>query len=223
MLDSLNSCDEFYTERTINTDILSKEINPDYLNAMKKPVIKGVNNNQFEIKKIVYIKKIKKIMYIATAYKSERLRFVPVESDTTYIDHQLRLLSFLKRNNLEIFYKPHPEGSLKFDKELSEFMNIKLLNGLFEKIKIDVDAYVIDWCCTSLLVPLLRKNKPIYFLNFSYPKLRNNAEKLLRKRMYFVESKLDSKNRIITNWDNFSDLLKIQQHEFSDEFENNFF
>ena len=69
----------------------------------------------------------------------------------------------------------------------------------------------------------LRKNKLIYFLNFSYPKLRNNSEKLLRKRMYFVESKLDLKNRIITNWDNFSDLLNIQQHEFSDEFLNTFF
>ena len=219
----LNTCDEFYTERNINIDVLNDEINPGYLSSMKKPVIKGVNKEKIEINKIKYKKKIKKVMYIATAYKSERLRFVPVESDATYIDHQLRLLSFLKKKNLEIFYKPHPEGSLKFDKELSDFMNITLLEGLFEKLKIDVDAYVIDWCCTSLLATLLRKNKPIYFLNFSYPKLRNNSEKLLRKRMYFVESKLDLKNRIITNWDNFSDLLNIQQHEFSDEFLNTFF
>ena len=29
-------------------------------------------------------------------------------------------------------------------------MNIKTLNGIFENIKIDVDAYVIDYFCTSL-------------------------------------------------------------------------
>ena len=72
-------------------------------------------------------------------------------------------------------------------------MNIKTLNGIFENIKIDVDAYVIDYFCTSLLVPMLRKNKPIYFINFSLPKLRLNAEKLLKKRTYFIDSKLNLK------------------------------
>ena len=36
-------------------------------------------------------------MYISTAYKSDRLRFVPIDSDTTYIDFQLRLFSFEKK------------------------------------------------------------------------------------------------------------------------------
>ena len=75
-------------------------------------------------------------------------------------------------------------------------MNIKTLNGIFENIKIDVDAYVIDYFCTSLLVPMLRKNKPIYFINFSLPKLNmvKCRKKMLKKRTYFIDSKLNLKN-----------------------------
>ena len=150
---------------------------------MNKPQIKSVRKKEMiNLKNVLSYKKIKRIMYIATAYKSDsRLRFVPIDSDATYIDFQLRLFAFLKKQKLEVIFKPHPEGSLKFHEELAKFMNIKTLIGIFENIKIDVDAYVIDYCCTSLLVPLLKKNKPIYFVYFSLPKLRLSAEKLLKK------------------------------------------
>ena len=221
----LNTCDKFYTEKTINSDVLSKDININYLNSMRRPNIGVVNKNNSKVKVNSYSlkKKIKKIMYIATAYHSERLRFVPIESDTTYIDFQLRLFSFLKKKNMELFYKPHPEGSLKFHKELSEFTSVKLLDGFFEEIKVEVDAYVLDQCCTSLLVPLLNIRKPIFFFNFCYPRLRSNAVKLLKKRMYFIESDLDSNNRVSVNWEKFSDLLNVEHHQFSDEFLKTFY
>ena len=219
----LNTCDEFCTEKKENLDDLRSEINENYLYGMNKPKIKSVRKSNSQFKTFFYTKKINRIMYIATAYKSDKLRFVPIDSDTTYIDFQLRLFSFLKKNAIEVVFKPHPEGALKFHEEIGNFMNIKTLNGIFENIKIDVDAYVIDYFCTSLLVPMLRKNKPIYFINFSLPKLRLNVEKMLRKRSYFIDSKLNSKNRIMVDWDNFSKKLKIKEHQFSDEFEKTFY
>lgn len=219
----LNTCDEFCTEKKENLDDLRSEINENYLYGMNKPKIKSVRKSNSQFKTYFYTKKISRIMYIATAYKSDKLRFVPIDSDATYIDFQLRLLSFLKKNEIEVVFKPHPEGSLKFHEEIGKFMNIQTLNGVFENIKTDVDAYVIDYFCTSLLVPMLRKNKPIYFINFSLPKLRLNVEKMLRKRSYFIDSKLNSKNRIMVDWDNFSKKLKIKEHQFSDEFEKTFY
>ena len=59
----LNTCDEFYTERNINIDVLNDEINPGYFNSMKKPVIKGVNNEKIEINKIKYIKNKKSYVH----------------------------------------------------------------------------------------------------------------------------------------------------------------
>ncbi len=219
----LNTCDEFFTEKEENLDDLRSEINENYLYGMNKPQIKSVRKRNDQFKTYFHTKKIKSIMYIATAYKSDRLRFVPIDSDATYIDFQLRLFAFLKKQKLEVIFKPHPEGSLKFHEELAKFMNIKTLIGIFENIKIDVDAYVIDYCCTSLLVPLLKKNKPIYFVNFSLPKLRLSAEKLLKKRAYFIDSNLNLSNRIMVDWDNFSKKLKIKEHQFSDEFEKTFY
>ena len=56
-----------------------------------------------------------------------------------------------------MIFKPHPEGSLRFHDEIGKFMNIQTLNGIFEDIKIDVDAYIIDYFCTSLLFQCLEK------------------------------------------------------------------
>ena len=59
----LNTCDEFYTERNINIDVLNDEINPGYLSSMKKPVIKGVNKEKIEINKIKYKKNKKSYVH----------------------------------------------------------------------------------------------------------------------------------------------------------------
>ena len=104
----------FVLNKKFYLDDLQSEINENYLYGMNKPKIKSVKKSNNQFKTYFYKKKIKRIMYISTAYKSDRLRFVPIDSDTTYIDFQLRLFSFLKKNEIGgLVFKPHLRNCLE--------------------------------------------------------------------------------------------------------------
>ena len=66
-------------------------------------------------------------MYVGTVFHGEGARLRPIFHDMTYFDWQIKLLSHLKKLNMEVIYKPHPEGASKVPDDLQGHLALNLL------------------------------------------------------------------------------------------------
>ncbi len=180
--------DHFVTFNEINERNRSDQFNSDLIFGQPSPLIQCLDsvlgNKSLDLapKIIKTSKKIKKIMYVGTAYHGEGARLRPIFHDMTYFDWQVKLLAHLRKTNIDVIYKPHPEGATRVPSGFAESFGFRSITKRFEEIDENIDAYVIDFLFSSTTPAVLKTDKPVFFINLGFPELIPDALDLIKKR-----------------------------------------
>jgi hypothetical protein len=167
--------------------------------------------------------RIKRIMYVGTAFHGEGARFRPILSDIVYLDWQARLLGFLQKKGCDILYKPHPEGRTRPDNIFTERFNAKLITGRFEDIDEPIDGYIIDFISSTTTATILRSDLPVIYCDPGYPALFPEAMNLLSERCSIINMTSNINNRMEIDWAELSSVLDKSIHKFNHSFTNHYF
>lgn len=218
-------CDEYYAPNRKSAEIKKRELNPAYFFSGKPPLITCPDDDLGMIylagvspRKIRSEMKIKKLMYVPTAYKGDRGSLRPFLSDLVYLDWQARLFGFLETLNLEVVHQPHPEGQTRPPEDFAESFGFMTHRGRFEKCEEVVDAYVLDFIASSTTAPILKSNKPVIFVDLGFPALFPEARTLLERRCWYIPAWTDSQNRVHTDWEKLKQALQSDIHVFDTAF-----
>ena len=225
-------CDEFFTYNRINADIKKDKISPDLLingtgaifSWPKEPAA-GLSVSEIDKRatEIVCNRPIKKIMFVPTAFHGERARLRPIPSDLAAFDFQVRLLSFFQDQGIQVIYKPHPEGASHVPAGFSEYFGYKTILDRFEKVHEEVDAYLVDFICSSSTFKVLQSKVPVIFIDMENPALYPEAKELLQERCYILESFTRANNRININWERLQEIIRKDTHKFNTRFMDCFY
>ena len=221
--------DHFVTFNNINEIKRNEQFRKDLIFGKEPPLIQSLDNvlgskNTEKSSKLIKIqKKIKKIMYVGTAFHGEGARLRPIFHDMTYFDWQIKLLSHLKKLNMEVIYKPHPEGASKVPDDFARSFGFKSTAKRFEKIDYEIDAYVIDFFFSSTTPAILKKNKPVFFINLGFPELMPEALKLIKESCYYIEANYSDDSRLSIDFNKFNEFLNKEEHIFKTSFPDIYF
>jgi hypothetical protein len=221
--------DKFVTFNNINEINRSKQFRKKLIFGQKPPSIvslesalgiRSIKPNSMNVK---VSKKIKKIMYVGTAFHGEGARLRPIFHDMTYFDWQIKLFSHLKKLNMDVIYKPHPEGATRVPYGFAETFGFVSTTKKFEDINIDVDAYIIDFIFSTTTPLVLKTKKPVFFVNLGFPELLPDALKLIKKRCYYFEAEYSAESRLNIDFDEFTQLINNEEHKFNTSFPDIYF
>ena len=162
-------------------------------------------------------------MYVGTAFHGEGTRLRPIFHDLSYLDWQAQLLSHLRNLNVDLLYKPHPEGYSVGPVDFAESFGFRTITKPFEKINEEVDAYVIDFIFSSTTPAILKTDKPVFFINLGFPELLPEALELIKKRCYYLEAEYSSSSRLSIDFEKFDKFMMNSEHEFNTSFSDLYF
>ena len=221
--------DHFVTFNEVSEKNRNNYYNNDLMMGQPDPLIQcldsALGNKHLEVnsKTVRTSKKIQKIMYVGTAFVGEGARLFPIFHDIPYFDWQIRLLSHLKKLNVDVIYKPHPEGSTTVPSDFAESFNFRTNTKKFEEIDENVDAYIIDFIFSSTTPFILNTDKPVFFINFGFPELIPEALDLVKKRCYYIEGKHFANSRLSIDFNEFDQFIKNDIHIFDTNFSDMYF
>ena len=219
----------FVTFNEINERVKNNQFKQELIFGLTPPLIKSLDSvlgNTPKIKipnEIKIQKKIKKIMYVSTAFHGEGARLRPIFHDLTYFDWQVKLFSHLKDLNLDVIYKPHPEGATTVPTGFAESFGFKSTTKKFEKIDEDFDAYIIDFFFSSTTPSVLKKDKPVFFINLGFPEITSEALKLIKESCYYLKANYSSDSRLSIDFNEFDRLINKDEHAFKTSFSEVYF
>ena len=188
--------DQFITFNKINEINRNNQFNKKLIFGQNIPKIQSLDSlleietKTFKKRVIQKSNRIKKIMYVGTAYHGETTRLRPIFHDVTYFDWQIKLLSYLKNHGVNGFYKPHPEGATRPRSDFAESFGFKTLNQRLEEISENFDAYIIDFIFSSTTPLILKSDKPVFFINLGFPELLVKPKDLIKNVV--ITSKLST-------------------------------
>ncbi|MDB4856686.1 hypothetical protein OAH65_02360 [Gammaproteobacteria bacterium] len=221
--------DHFVTFNQINEIKRNEQFKKELIFGKKAPLIQsldsvlGIKSHKKSPKVIRIKKKIRKIMYVGTAYHGEGARLRPIFHDLTYFDWQIKLLSHLKDLGLEVIYKPHPEGATSVPDGFAESFGFKSTTEKFEDIDDNIDAYIIDFFFSSTTPAVLKKEKPVFFINLGFPELMPDALDLIKKSCYYIKAHYSDDSRLSIDFNQFNQLINNQEHVFDTSFSDIYF
>lgn len=221
--------DHFVTFNDVNEEVRRSALKKELIFNKKLPIIESLDSVLGNPKRdnvtqsFVINGKIKKVMYLGTAFHGEGTRLRPIFHDMTYFDWQVKLLSRLKKNKVDLIYKPHPEGSSSVPHDFAESFGFQSTTKKFEEIDENVDAYIIDFIFSSTTPKVFKAKKPVFFINLGFPELLPDAIKLIKKSCYYLEAKYSSDSRLSINFKEFDRLINNKEHTFDTSFPDVYF
>lgn len=221
--------DQFITYNYINEINKNNQFRKELIFGQKSPSIKsldsvlGIKPLEIHPKNVKISKKIKKIMYVGTAFHGEGARLRPIFHDMTYFDWQIKLLSHLKKINIDVIYKPHPEGATSVPDGFAESFGFQSITKKFEEVDENFDAYVIDFLFSSTTPLVLKSNKPVFFINLGFPELIPDAIDLIKKRCYYLKVNYSPESRLSIDFDEFDQMISNEEHIFDTSFPDIYF
>jgi hypothetical protein len=221
--------DHFVTFNQINEIKRNEQFKKELIFGKKAPLIQsldsvlGIKSHKKSPKVIRIKKKIRKIMYVGTAYHGEGARLRPIFHDLTYFDWQIKLLSHLNDLNLEVIYKPHPEGSTSVPDGFAESFGFKSTTEKFEDIDDNIDAYIIDFFFSTTTPAVLQKEKPVFFINLGFPELMPEALELIKKSGYYIKANYSDDSRLNIDFNKFDQFISNEEHIFDTSFNDIYF
>ena len=221
--------DHFVTFNSINEKVKNAQFKKELIFGKKPPIIQSLDSVLGNTQKnnvaqnIVVKKKIKKVMYVGTAFHGEGARLRPIFHDMTYFDWQVKLLSHLKKTKVDVIYKPHPEGATKVPNGFVESLGFQSTTKKFEEINEDIDAYIIDFFFSSTTPTILKKNKPVFFINLGFPEIMPEALKLIKENCYYVKANYSSDSRLSIDFNKFDRFINKEEHIFKTSFSDVYF
>ena len=216
-------CDVFFTYNRNSVEVKRREWREDLVIFSDSPEINCFNSKPTKPRSLIKVGPIRRLMYVPTAFHGEGARFRPILSDVQYFDWQIRLLAFLQNLNLEVIYKPHPEGRSKVPVGFAESFGFKTVDVPFEQVTIPVDAYLIDFCCSSTTGVILRSEKPVIYFDPGYPELLPEARTALDRRCEVVPIAEDDDCRLQADWDVATEAIIRTRYGFDTTFADRYF
>jgi len=221
--------DHFVTFNRVNEIIKNSQFRRELIFGQPDPLIQcldsalGIKSLDTAHKTIKTSKKIKKIIYVGTAFHGEGARLRPIFHDMTYFDWQIKLLSHLEKINMDVIYKPHPEGATRVPNGFAESFGFRTLSKPLEEINEDVDAYIIDFIFSSTTPAILKTEKPVFFINLGFPELLPEAIDLIKKRCYYIEGKHSANSRLSIDFNELDQFIENDIHIFDTSFPDIYF
>ena len=182
--------DHFVTFNRVNETTKNSQFRRELIVGQKSPLIQsldsalGIKSSHTALKVVKTSIRIKKIMYVGTAFHGEGVRLRPILHDMTYFDWLIKLLSHLKKLNMDVIYKPHPEGATRVPNGFVESFGFQSNTKRFEEINDNIDAYIVDFLFSTTTPIVLKSDKPVFFINLGFPELNSEALDLIKKRCY---------------------------------------
>ena len=220
--------DQFVTFNRVNEENRNSQFRQELIFGQNVPKILSIdrllgNVESEEPPTALRAGRIKKVMYVGTAFHGEGARLRPIFHDMTYFDWQIKLLAHLKSLNLDVIYKPHPEGATIVPGGFAESFGFTTSTKNFETVRETVDAYIIDFLFSSTTPAVLKKGKPVFFINLGYPALIPEALALVKKSLYYFEAKYSDDSRLSIDFDEFDSCLSRAEHVYDLSFADIYF
>lgn len=221
--------DHFVTFNRVNEMTKNSQFRRELIFGQKPPLIQsldgalGIKSSHIASKVVKTSQKIKKIMYVGTAFHGEGARLRPIFHDMTYFDWQIKLLSHLKKLNMDVIYKPHPEGATKVPSGFAESFGFQSTTKRFEEINDNIDAYIVDFLFSSTTPIVLKTNKPVFFINLGFPELSPEALDLVIKRCYYLKAHYSTDSRLSIDFNIFDRFINNEEHVFDTSFPDVYF
>lgn len=221
--------DVFVTFNSKNQDVKNAQFQPNLIFGQQPPLIQSLDNalgvapSAPTPRVVTSHQKIKKVMYIGTAFHGEGTRLRPIFHDMTYFDWQIKLFSHLSNLDLSVIYKPHPEGATRVPAGFARSFGFKSIEKKFEDIDDDIDAYIIDFVFSSTTPSVLRSEKPVFFVDLGFPEISDDALELIKKRCYYYRSTYSDDSRLEIEFDFLRGDLSRESHIFHTDFPDIYF
>lgn len=151
----------------------------------------------------------RKIIYVPTVYSGDSVHLIPFYSDIQMVDWQVRLLSYLRNQGLEVSIKPHPESLYSIPSELAELVDGRILSGRFEDLNLDGATLIFDYPQTSAFVRAVRSDNPIIVIDFDRLGIRNEARLAIESRCALVRGTSAEDGRLQVDWPELNGAIKI--------------
>ena len=221
--------DHFVTFNRVNETTKNSQFRRELIFGQKSPLIQsldsalGIKSSHTALKVVKTSKRIKKIMYVGTAFHGEGARLRPIFHDMTYFDWQIKLLSHLKKLNMDVIYKPHPEGATRVPNGFVESFGFQSNTKRFEEINDNIDAYIVDFLFSSTTPIVLKTDKPVFFINLGFPELNPEALDLIKKRCYYLKAHYSTDSRLSIDFNLFDQFINNEEHVFNTSFPDVYF
>lgn len=167
--------------------------------------------------------KFRSAMYVSTAFHAEGQRLRPIIHDMTYFDWQIRLFENMRKHNLDIYYKEHPESPTKIPTNFFKKHSLIKINTKFEDINFEPDIFIIDFIFSSTTPSIFRSKKPIIFIDLGFPVITKEALSMIKKRCFYLKTNYEANSRITANWKTFDSFFETKEHFIDMSFTNKYF
>ena len=124
---------------------------------------------------------------------------------------------------MDVIYKPHPEGATKVPDGFAESFGFKSNIKRFEEINENVDAYIIDFFFSSTTPSVLKKNKPVFFIDLGFPEVMPEALKLIKENCYYLKANYSNDSRLSIDFNKFDEFINNKKHTFNTSFSDLYF
>ena len=168
------------------------------LNYPQKKIFNNFALSKLNFKPLIKRKKMK-VLYVSTAYLGYGAGFGPWKPDILYLKFQIKLLTLLSSNNIEITFKPHPGGYAKTSLSLLKMLDVKVIHKKYEDIvdKEDFDFFITDHIASTVFPHMINFSKPTILFDFNLTEINKLLLKDLQNSTYIIKSKQDKKGEII--------------------------
>ena len=168
------------------------------LNYPQKKNLDSFALSKLNFKPLIKRKKMK-VLYVSTAYLGYGAGFGPWKPDILYLKFQIKLLTLLSSNNIEITFKPHPGGYAKTSLSLLKMLDVKVIHKKYEDIvdKEDFDFFITDHIASTVFPHMINFSKPTILFDFNLTEINKLLLKDLQNSTYIIKSKQDKKGEII--------------------------
>ena len=168
------------------------------LNYPKKKIFNPFALSKLNFKPLIKRKKMK-VLYVSTAYLGYGAGFSPWKPDILYLKFQVKLLTLLTSNNIEVTLKPHPGGYAKISSSLLKTLNIKVIHQKYEDIvdKVDFDFFITDHIASTVFPHMINFSKPTILFDFNLTEINKLLLNDLKSSIYIIRSKQDKKGELI--------------------------
>ena len=159
----------------------------------------------------------RRVYYVPMIFRGLRQHLPTYLPDPVYLDWQYRLVESLKRIDVDVVCKPHPEGLLKGRRHPLEAV-CAIEYRKFEEVRDDADAFLFDISQSTTFWEAVCTHRPVVLIDLGITRFNTTVEPLIRRRCRIVKARWDERNLPSVDSDELADALcgteKVDPTEF---------
>lgn len=159
-------------------------------------------------------KRCASLMYVTRLYHGEHQRMYEMLPGFLIEDFHFRMFAKLKAIVPVIYHKPHPSSIPIESESLKKLECVWRVTEKYETMKIDPDIYIIDDAFSTIFPKILKKQKPVIFLEWPDDRLNRESKKILKSRCYWFPITAEGSGHLSADFSGIEGCVKRQKHCF---------